>query len=430
MARSRALTRSVAYLSTFALGGALLGALFGHAALGLAIGLLCWSAIHLWQLQGLERFLLSRQRRVPEGIGSWRPIFDALDRRRKRERVRRQRLFVALKAFRDAARVLPDGVIVLDQEQRILWFNKAAKRLLGLRYPRDMGNPIHHLVRMPRFMQWLAEGKLDEPLIDLPCPVDESLRLSFRLIGFRAGIRLLVARDISTLMRLEQVRRDFVANVSHELRTPLTVINGYLEALEPEELGDYGDLFLEMRKQSRRMASIVEDLLTLSRLEAQSAPLDEAVSMASMLDSLRRDAEAISKGRHRLEFHRSCEADLRGSSKDLHSAFANIVVNAVRYTPDGGSIVVEWSTHPEGAAFSVRDTGPGIPEQHLPRLTERFYRVSTSRSRDSGGTGLGLAIVKHVLVAHGGRLEIESKVGHGSCFRCVLPQARLALEGD
>ncbi|MCB1613375.1 MAG: PAS domain-containing sensor histidine kinase, partial [Xanthomonadales bacterium] len=213
----------------------------------------------------------------------------------------------------------------------------------------------------------------------------------------------------------------FVANVSHELRTPLTVINGYMEALEPEELGELGGLFVQMRQQSRRMAHIVEDLLTLSRLEAQSMPVADQVAMRPLLGTILRDAQALSAGRHRIELCVSTELDLLGSGKDLHSAFSNLVVNAVRYTPDGGEIRLVWEMRDQDACFSVSDTGPGIPAQHLPRLTERFYRVSNSRSRDSGGTGLGLAIVKHVLNSHGARLEIESRVGEGSCFRCVFP---------
>ena len=421
MTHFRAAERSIALLLVLAGLGVLVGWLLGQAGFGMAGGLLLWSALQLRQLLRLQRWLASRRMHAPESEGAWQPIFDSLERRRKADRRRRRRLLEALEAFRDAARALPDGIIAIDDTDTIHWFNKSAKRLLGLRYPTDVGNHLTHLVRSPRFVQWLGEGRLDDPLIDLPSPGDERVRLLCRLIAYRPGFRMLIVRDVSNLMRLEQIRRDFVANVSHELRTPLTVINGYMEALEPEELGELGGLFVQMRQQSRRMAHIVEDLLTLSRLEAQSMPVADQVAMRPLLGTILRDAQALSTGRHRIELCVSTELDLLGSGKDLHSAFSNLVVNAVRYTPDGGEIRLVWEMRDQDACFSVSDTGPGIPAQHLPRLTERFYRVSNSRSRDSGGTGLGLAIVKHVLNSHGARLEIESRVGEGSCFRCVFP---------
>ncbi len=422
----RAFERSLMQLVALAGVGLLLGASAGHAGFGMAAGLLLFIALLLRQLLRLQRWLGSRQLHAPETDGAWQSVFDNLERRRKGERRRRRRLLDALESFRDAARALPDGIIAIDDSDTIHWFNKSAKRLLGFRYPADVGNHLTHLVRSPRFVQWLSEGRLDEPLLDLPSPEDERVRLLCRLIAYRPGFRMLIVRDVSNLMRLEQVRRDFVANVSHELRTPLTVINGYMEALEPEELGEFAPLFVQVRQQSRRMAHIVEDLLTLSRLEAQSVPMDEPVAMQPLLATLLRDAQALSAGRHQIAIEAAADLDLRGSGKDLHSAFSNLAVNAVRYTPDGGSIRLRWDvTADGGAAFSVIDTGQGIPAPHLPRLTERFYRVSNSRSRDSGGTGLGLAIVKHVLNAHDARLEIESRLGHGSCFRCVFPAARV-----
>ncbi len=426
MKTPRAVERSLAVLLVLGASGMAVGLAFGHAGFGGCAGLLLWAGLQLRQMVRMQNWLVSRRMRAPEATGAWQPLFDALERRRKSERRRRRRLLDSLEAARDAARALPDGIVVIDESQTIYWFNKAAKRLLGFRYPADVGNRLTHLVRTPRFAAWLAEGRLDEPLTDLPAPDDERIRLSFRLIAFRPGLRMLIVRDVSNLMRLEQVRRDFVANVSHELRTPLTVINGYMEALEPEELGDFADLFVQMRQQSRRMGHIVEDLLTLSRLEAQAAPSTEPVAIRPLLDALERDARAISAGRHEIEVEHRLDSDLRGSAKDLHSAFSNLVVNAVRHTPAGGHIRLRWEAHGTDAALSVIDTGQGIPEQHIGRLTERFYRVSSSRSRESGGTGLGLAIVKHVLNAHDARLEIESKLGQGSTFRCIFPRARLA----
>ena len=426
MKSPRTVERSLTLLLALSGGGIALGMIFGHAGFGGCIGMLIWAGLQLRQMVRMQNWLTSRKMRAPEATGAWQPLFDALERRRKSERRRRRRLLDSLEAARDAARALPDGIVVIDESQTIYWFNKAAKRLLGLRYPTDVGNRLNHLVRLPRFVSWLGEGRLDDPLMDVPAPDDERVRLSCRLIAFRPGLRMLIVRDVSNLMRLEQVRRDFVANVSHELRTPLTVINGYMEALEPEELGEFADLFVQMRQQSRRMGHIVEDLLTLSRLEAQAAPSVEPVAILPLLKELERDARAISEGRHQIDLEHCLETDLRGSAKDLHSAFSNLVVNAVRHTPAGGQIRLRWEAHGKGAALSVIDTGQGIPEQHIGRLTERFYRVSSSRSRESGGTGLGLAIVKHVLNAHDACLEIESKLGLGSTFRCVFPASRLA----
>ena len=237
---------------------------------------------------------------------------------------------------------------------------------------------------------------------------------------------LLVVRDVTPLARLEQVRRDFVANVSHELRTPLTVLHGYLEMLEPETAPQLAPILADLRSQSRRMTQIVEDLLTLSRLEAQQQPADERVPMRALLSALKREAEGLSQGRHSITLVRDCEQDLLGSVDYLHSAFSNLISNAVRYTPAGGRIEISWQATPDdGARFAVTDTGVGIPAEHLPRISERFYRVSTSRSRETGGTGLGLSIVKHVLQLHAARLEIESEVGVGSTFSSVFGHERL-----
>jgi len=222
------------------------------------------------------------------------------------------------------------------------------------------------------------------------------------------------------------MRRDFVANVSHELRTPLTVVHGYLDMLDPDEQSEWAPILQEMRRQSQRMTQLVEDLLTLSRLEAQDGVVDEEVAMDSMLVTLRREAEALSQRRHAISVEDSAGVDLLGSTRELHSAFSNLVGNAVRYTPAGGSIAIAFARSVDGGAeLSVRDSGYGIPAAHLPRITERFYRVSTSRSRESGGTGLGLAIVKHILQLHHARLEIDSEVGRGSTFSCRFGPERV-----
>jgi two-component system phosphate regulon sensor histidine kinase PhoR len=383
----------------------------------------------LLRIARLARALADRRHmQAPAGSGILDEIEAMLLVRRRTARAEKQRLLHLLRAFRDAAAALPDAVIALDADERIQWFNSATGRLLGLRYPEDVGAHLTNLVRAPRFAEWLRDGA-GEPLSDLPSPADPNLRLSARLIRYADQRSLLVVRDVSPLMRLEQVRRDFVANVSHELRTPLTVVHGYLDMIDPEQFPEYEPILHELRGQSRRMTRIVEDLLTLSRLESGAEVQEERVAMAPMLEAMRREAQALSQGAHEIVAEPLGSHDLLGSAKDLHSAFSNLVSNAVRYTPTGGRITLRWESSGTQARLSVTDTGSGIPAQHLPRLTERFYRVSTSRSRDSGGTGLGLSIVKHVLQLHQAHLDITSESGVGSTFACVFDASRLIPAG-
>ncbi|MHB8448396.1 MAG: phosphate regulon sensor histidine kinase PhoR [Rudaea sp.] len=336
---------------------------------------------------------------------------------------RARRLAAHLRDLRAAAAAFPDALVLFDESGRVRWLNRAATRLLGLDWPRDRGAPLAERLRGSVLGEWLGTG--EDRAEDIASPVDAGIRMNASLIAFGRGQRVLRARDISDLARLEQVRRDFVANVSHELRTPLTVIHGYLELLDHEEVPALAPVLNEMRIQSRRMGQIVEDLLTLSRLEMQQHLPDEHVPMAPMLASIHKEALALSQGRHRIALENDAACDLLGSSKDLHSAFSNLVSNAVRYTPTGGEIVIRWQRTPTGAEYSVADTGYGIPAEHLSRLTERFYRVSSSRSRGTGGTGLGLSIVKHVLNLHQARLSIRSEPGRGSVFACVFAVPRL-----
>ncbi len=421
------LWRLAAWLAACALGGGLLG----HALAGLCVGLAGALAWHYHKLHQLLASLDSRQRLAPpQGWGLFSEVAERLYHRQREARQRKRRLHALLRSFRAAAAALPDAVLVVSSpELEIEWFNTAAVGLLDLKPRIDVGKRFTHLVRAPRVADWLATGAA-EPLIDVPSPRDGDRRLSMRLIDYTPEQKLLVVRDISVLMRLEQVRRDFVANVSHELRTPLTVVHGYLDMLEPDEHPEWAGILAEMRTQSRRMTQIVEDLLTLSRLEALDRPADERVAMRNVLAGLRRDAETLSAGRHRIELVDALDVDLVGSGKELYSAFSNLVSNAVRYTPAGGRIEIRFDAAAGGSPrLSVTDDGQGIPAQHLPRITERFYRVSASRSRESGGTGLGLSIVKHALALHQAHLEIDSQVGRGSTFACVFPPAR-ALPRD
>ncbi|MDA3912693.1 phosphate regulon sensor histidine kinase PhoR [Oleiagrimonas sp.] len=365
--------------------------------------------------------LLVHTRRQDVVIENSRFIPDA---RFERLRMRSRRLSRQLRDLRSAAGSLPDAAVLVDGEGRIRWFNQASEHLLGLRRAHDRGKLLTERLSETTLGTWL-EGGASDTLNDVPAPNRPNLRLSMVMMPFGHHQRMMIGRDISDLMRLEQVRQDFVANVSHELRTPLTVIHGYLELLDPDDQPELGPVISEMRVQSERMGQIVEDLLMLSRLETLQPLQEEHVSMAPLLATLRREAMALSHGRHEVHLEERTETDLYGSIRELHSAFSNLVSNAVRYTPTHGSITLIWERIDQGARFTVRDTGHGIPANHITRLTERFYRVSSSRSRDSGGTGLGLSIVKHVLNRHQAELHIESEPGKGSAFSCAFGSARL-----
>ena len=420
----RTLGQLVLVLVVAAVAGVLMGVLWQALTIA-ALGVVAWQ---YWNLRGVLRRLTARQRlEAPHGTGVWQELDRLLHRSQSEMRARKRRLLDMLRAYRAAAAALPDAVVVVERNsQRILWFNEAATRLLGLRYPRDIDAPLGERLQPLPVAHWLTSGRNAEPLSDMPSPVAADIRLNLRLIPYSDELWLLVARDVSKLMRLEQMRRDFVANVSHELRTPLTVVHGYLDMLDPADQPEWAPMLAEMQRQSQRMTQLVEDLLTLSRLEAQDALTDESVAMAAVLATLRREAEALSQQRHAIVVVDEAQVDLWGSARELHSAFSNLVSNAVRYTPAGGSITIRFERDRDGGAvLSVRDSGYGIPAAHLPRITERFYRVSTSRSRESGGTGLGLSIVKHVLNLHQARLEIESEVGRGSRFSCHFGSGRV-----
>ena len=431
---TRTFSRTVLLLAAATLAGLLAGRPWQALALA-ALVALAWQA---WRLKRLLSRLEGRLRvAATEGSGAWNEVDRFLHRDQQDIRAQKRRLVGMLRAYRALADALPDAVIVAERDsQRITWFNAAANRLLGLHYPEDVDAPLGERLQPLPIARWLASGRMAEPLADIASPLDPSMRLSLRLVPYSEDLWLLIARDVSRLTRLEEMRRDFVANVSHELRTPLTVVHGYLEMLDdirldPADQPEWAPMLAEMQRQSQRMTQLVEDLLTLSRLEAREALDEEQVSMVSMLSTLRREAEALSQGRHTVTVEDHAGIDLWGSTRELHSAFSNLVSNAVRYTPAGGSIAIRLARGDDGGAvLSVRDSGYGIPATHLPRLTERFYRVSTSRSRESGGTGLGLAIVKHVLGLHQARLQIDSEVGQGSVFAGVFGPERVLHRGE
>jgi two-component system phosphate regulon sensor histidine kinase PhoR len=416
---------------------AVAGILIGHpwpVVTLAALGVVTW---HYWRLRGVLLRLTARQRLTPPlGEGVWNELDRLLFRGQEEMRGRKRRLIEMLRAYRAVAAALPDAIVVVERNsQRIQWFNEAGTTLLGLRYPMDIGAPLVERLQPLPLATWMVAGRNAEPL-DTLSPLNPSVNLSLRLIPYSEDLWLLVARDVSRLLHLEQMRRDFVANLSHELRTPLTVVHGYLDMLDPAEHPEWAPMLLEMQRQSQRMTQLVEDLLMLSRLEStDTLPAEETVGMVSMLSTLRREAIALSQQRHDVTVEDTAGVDLWGSNKELHSAFSNLVSNAVRYTPAGGRITIRFRPDANGnarhgVALEVIDSGYGIPAAHLPRITERFYRVSTSRSRESGGTGLGLSIVKHVLNLHQARLEISSEVGSGSTFSCHFGADRVRLRDD
>jgi len=416
--------------AAFALGaltGELFGARWGFAIVAAGVLLALWR--HIASLSRLLRWLDDTSRPVPEGSGAWEEVFDSLYRYVRANREERDRLAAALVRFRNAALAMPDGVAVLDAGNHIEWCNPTAELYLGIDSATDTGRQIANLVRQPDFVRYLELGEFDQPLL-LRIARGETLVLSLRIVPYGQDQKLLLARDITQAERLEIMRRDFVANVSHELRTPLTVVSGFLETLADgkvrvtERRGH--DILGMMQTQTGRMARLIEDLLTLSALESSPGPTDEAaIDMHALVEALAEEGRALSGGRHRLLLDCAGPARVFGNEKELRSAFGNIIGNAVRYTPEGGEIRMSWRARGEDAEFSVADSGPGFESRHIPRLTERFYRIDSSRSRDTGGTGLGLAIVKHVLTRHQGRLEIESELGKGSRFSAVLPARRV-----
>jgi len=367
----------------------------------------------------------------PEAEGAWGEVFNLLYRHRRAMLKRRRELARLMVRSRRGAQALPYGVAVLDAQYRMDWCNDAAGEHLGLDPERDRGQPIINMVRVPEFVEYLRAGEFADAL-RLKAP-GSARALALQIVSYGAEEHILLSQDVTGAEMVEAMRRDFVANVSHELRTPLTVLAGFLETIQDLKLDasrvrDYVGL---MAPQAERMKRLIDDLLTLSALEhAPAPPVAERVALRPLLDRVRTEAEAFSMGKHRISLDISGEDDLLGAESELASAFVNLATNAVRYTPAGGEVRILWRAGHQGvgggAEFSVEDTGIGIEPEHLPRLTERFYRVDRGRSRETGGTGLGLSIVKHALARHQATLTIDSTPGKGSRFTARFPVARLA----
>ncbi|HVC30141.1 MAG TPA: phosphate regulon sensor histidine kinase PhoR [Steroidobacteraceae bacterium] len=414
-------------LATIAAGlivGALLGSVWG--------GLACALAAHLtWQLVVLFRvewWVRHRSFADPPDIGGvWGEIISQIVRLHRRKRFHKQRFVQLMRQLQSSTAALPDGVVILNPQREIVWFNRMAGRLLDLRRTADLGLRIENLLREPEFTRYLKVQDYANPVIVRRASRADSY-LSLQIVPYGEGQQLLLAADVSRQMRLEAVRRDFVANASHELRSPLTVISGYLETLsqDPALDRDLAGPVAEMRRQAERMTAIIHDLLELSRLEQTAERVGgEPVDIAALLALLRKDVLARPVHPREVRVRLDSDAALMGAESEIQSAFSNLVDNAAKYTHAEGAVEMRWWVDEDGGHFSVTDTGIGIPSEHIPRLTERFYRVDEGRSRATGGSGLGLAIVKHVLQRHGAQLEVRSALGKGSTFTCHFPPQRV-----
>ncbi|WP_199452912.1 phosphate regulon sensor histidine kinase PhoR [Marinobacter sp. bablab_jr008] len=424
-------SRYLRLIITALAGTTLVGFYFGEPLYGLLIGLVAYLWWTLVQARRLYQWLgnPSAADEAPQSIGLWGDIFDNLHKLNQNHLLTQDRLRARINRVQESTNAMRDGVIMTDARGAMEWWNGSAEYLLGFRRSTDQGQYIHNLIRNPAFKAYFDARDYREPL-EINSPAKPHIHLQIQISLFGDDDRLIVAKDVTRLYQLEQMRRDFVGNVSHEMRTPLTVISGYLETLvdHGEELPPkWRRAINTMAAQASRMEALITDLILLSRIETGEHTVDDTLTdVDALLNQICHDARALSgdKG-HQISVQISDHRLLQGDESQLRSAFSNLVFNAVKYTPAGGAITVAWSTNREGAHLSVKDTGIGIDPIHIPRLTERFYRADPSRHKDTGGTGLGLAIVKHVLINHDGNLEIRSKVGEGSEFICHFPRERL-----
>lgn len=391
---------------------------------------LVWTQYHLIRLHNWLRE--GREGEFPPSFGLWGEVSDAINQLARLSRKSERKLAQVVEGFQESMTALPEATVVLNKRLETEWWNPASEPLLGLGKVEEGGLRIEEVVQGREFSAFLQAGDYEQ-VLEIPSPVDPERLLAIRIVPYARGKMLLQARDVTRVHRLEQVRRDFVANASHELRTPLTVMLGYLETMEESEdvrKSRWHHAIAQMLKQTARMKNIIEDMLTLSIIESGSrAHNAQFIDIPALLESVREEALVLSGERgHRISLMVEPGSYLQGNLQDLRSIFTNLVSNAVRYTPAGGDIQLRWWLDAEGAHFSVTDTGVGIAGEHIPRLTERFYRVDKARSRESGGTGLGLAIVKHALSTLGGSLEIRSQLNQGSTFICHFPSRNRLLD--
>jgi two-component system phosphate regulon sensor histidine kinase PhoR len=382
------------------------------------------------RMQRVAQWARNPETPPPAAAGPWDDILAPLYRYLRAQARQLTESRDAMQGMLAAAQALPDGAVTLNQDLQIDWCNRVARQHLGLRLPADRGSNLLNLVRAPEFIEYSSQDDWPDPILVRMAVGSQERLLMMQLTAYARDQRLLITRDVTQIEKLETTRRDFVANVSHELRTPLTVLAGFLETMRemPEEAltREQREQYLTMmHEQAQRMQAIVADLLTLSTLESSPNAEPHRVRMSALLQTARQQTEALSAGRHALVWLLDDAVDVLGAESELSSAVSNLLTNAVRYTPDGGTITVRWERLPEGGArYSVQDTGIGIAARHIPRLTERFYRVDRGRSRAVGGTGLGLAITKHIAMRHDAELSIASDVGKGSTFSLLFPPER------
>ena len=399
------------------------------ALLVFSIGVTTYLVSHLYWLHQLKQWLKKPiLNDIPNGSGAWEEVFDNLYQVYRRHSRNQTQLNTTLSRFRHAANALPDGIVVLNENNEIEWCNPPAEALLGLNSKQDVDQPINYVVRNTDFVRYLYAQEHSES-IKLNSWRRADTTLEIQLIAFGSKQKLLICKDITKLERIEAMRRDFIANVSHELRTPLTVVGGFIETLMdmegavPDSTRNYFDMMLN---QTSRMRHLIEDLLTLSHIESNvQAPENAEIEISPFINMMINDSKSLSLGKHEITADIDPQFNLLGARDELQSAMSNLISNAIRYTPDGGKIHIYWGMRGNHAIFSVSDNGIGIEQKHIDRLTERFYRVDRGRSRETGGTGLGLAIVKHILTRHQARLEITSELGIGSTFSEIFPQARI-----
>ena len=405
------------------------GALIDQILLFVLFALVAYTLRNLYNLQRLSDWLGDPQlHAVPSHFGLWGDVFSRIARISSRHAEREKRLTKLVHEYTASTSALPDATVALGPQGRILWFNEAASRLLGLVTAKDVGQPLQNLFRNPEILAFIAAADYAQTL-HTNAPGNPDLRLEIRLAPYGEEQMLLLAQDITERIRQERVRKDFVANVSHELRTPLTVVSGFIENLQNDQRLQSDGLArpLElMAQQAARMSQLVEDLLLLARLESESAAnMQQEVDIGATLQLVADECQELRNDTPEIAVTVQSTRRIRGDGKQLHSALSNLVANAVHHTPADGLVEIRWSDDGDDGVLAVRDTGEGIMPEHLPRLTERFYRVDTGRSRERGGTGLGLAIVKHVIKRHQGELEISSRPGEGSRFRCRFPASQL-----
>ena len=407
---------------------------FGAVAWAFAILALGWGFVLVEHVVNLHRLVAwasgGPDAAVPESAGPWRAAWSAIYRRVRHRRAHERDLTHTIERFQSAAEAIPDGMVVLDATNRIKWANQRAQALLGLELGQDQGAPLVNLVRQPEFVRYIESDDYAGGIV-IDSQRDPGITLAIQVVPFGIAEKLLITRDVTQIEAVARMRRDFIANVSHELKTPLTVISGFVETLQELELDERQRArFLQlMHEQAASMRRLVEDLLTLSALESEHNPLaEERFAVVPLMLAVSADAKALSKGNHDVSLDIGDAATIVGSREELASAFGNLVSNAIRYTPAKGAIKLAWRIDDDGSGvFAVTDSGIGIAPEHIPRLTERFYRVDRSRSRATGGTGLGLAIVKHVLLRHQADLEISTEAGKGSTFAVRLPARRVKL---